>query len=131
MEAWDDKSVCAHIKFRVALEGVRLDRILGDKDELQRLRHNYTALTYETKLLKHVLKHRGVDLEQEVIDRTVPNVPRASPKGGEWDEEDDEKQGGIQVGNARDDSSLDSCSSGPIDPVKALRAKRLARFSNM
>ena len=124
----------AHFNFRVALEGVRLDRILGDKDELQRLRHNYAALTYEINLLKHVLKHRGIDLEQEVIDRTVPTVPkvqRSSPMGGEWDEEDEEKQGGIQVANARDDSSLDSCSSGPIDPVKALRAKRLARFSNM
>ena len=61
MEEWGDKIVCAHINFRVALEGVRLDNILGDQDELQRLRHDYEALTYETKILKYVLKHREMD----------------------------------------------------------------------
>ena len=133
MEEWGDKSVCAHINFRVALEGVRLDNILGDQDELQRLRHDYEALTYETKLLKYVLKHREMDLAQEVIDRTTPTVPcmpKVSPKGGVWDEEDDEKQAPGKD-PARDDSSLSSVESGPIDPVAALRAKRLARFANM
>ena len=53
-----------------------------------------------------------------------------SPKGGEWDEEDDEKQSPGKD-PARDDSSLSSVESEPIDPVAALRAKRLARFANM
>ena len=137
MEEWGDKNVLAHTNFRVALEGVRLDRILGDKEELQRLRHDYTALKEECKLLKFVLAHRKIDLEQEVIDRTTPTVPplpKMSPKGGEWDDEDDEKQARNSVDPARDDSSLSSMESGcsqPIDPVAALRAKRLARFANM
>ena len=124
MEEWDDKNVRAHINFRVSLEGARLDYLLGSKEELQRLRHDYASLTYE-------LKHRGIDLEQEVIDRAVPKcMPKMSPKGGEWDEEDDEKQSPGKD-PARDDSSLSSVESEPIDPVAALRAKRLARFANM
>ena len=131
MEEWDDKNVRAHINFRVSLEGARLDYLLGSKEELQRLRHDYASLTYEIKLLKYVLKHRGIDLEQEVIDRTMPKcMPKMSPKGGEWDEEDDEKQSPGKD-PARDDSSLSSVESEPIDPVAALRAKRLARFANM
>ena len=131
MEEWDDKNVRAHINFRVSLEGARLDYLLGSKEELQRLRHDYASLTYETKLLKYVLKHRGIDLEQEVIDRTMPKcMPKMSPQGGEWDEEDEEKQAPGKD-PARDDSSLSSVESEPIDPVAALRAKRLARFANM
>ena len=134
MEEWDDKNVRAHINFRVSLEGARLDYLLGSKEELQRLRHDYASLMYETKLLKYVLKDRGIDLEQEVIDRAVPKMPKCmpkmSPKGGEWDEEDDEKQAPGKD-PARDDSSLSSVESEPIDPVAALRAKRLARFANM
>ena len=131
MEECDDKHVRAHINFRVSREGARLDYLLGSKEELQRLRHDYASLTYETKLLKYVLKHRGIDLEQEVIDRAVPKcMPKMSPKGGEWDEEDDEKQSPGKD-PARDDSSLSSVESEPIDPVAALRAKRLARFANM
>ena len=135
MEEWDDKNVRAHINFRVSLEGARLDYLLGSKEELQRLRHDYASLMYETKLLKYVLKDRGIDLEQEVIDRAVPKciptcMPKMSPKGGEWDEEDDEKQAPGKD-PARDDSSLSSVESEPIDPVAALRAKRLARFANM
>ena len=134
MEEWADKNVLAHINFRVSLEGARLDYLLGSKEELQRLRHDYASLMYETKLLKYVLKDRGIDLEQEVIDRAVPKMPKSmpkmSPKGGEWDEEDDEKQAPGK-NPARDDSSLSSVESEPIDPVAALRAKRLARFANM
>ena len=84
MEEWGDKNVLAHTNFRVALEGVRLDRILGDKEELQRLRHDYTALKEECKLLKFVLAHRKLDLQQEVIDRTTPTVRLAirwTPRG--------------------------------------------------
>ena len=128
MEEWGDKNERAHINFRVALEGVRLDRILGDKEDLQRLRHDYAALKKEMKILRYVLEHRGIDLEQEVIDRTTPKV---SPKGGTWDEEDEEKHAYSTA--ARDDSSLSSMESAgePIDPAVALRQKRLARFANL
>ena len=124
MEEWDDKNVRAHINFRVSLEGARLDYLLGSKEELQRLRHDYASLTYETKLLKYVLKHRGIDLEQEVIDRAVPKcMPKMSPKGGEWDEEDDEKYGDCPAAAYYQKNTRPGITKAPIgdDDVVATR----------
>ena len=46
----------------------------------------------------------------------LPKTPKMSPKGGEWDDEDDEKQARNSVDPARDDSSLSSMAAVPPSP---------------
>ena len=108
-----------HIDFRLRLEEQRLDEILNDGAWQQSLRHDYEQLRVFKHALKHVLALRGLDLEQEILKRARPAVPKASPVGGIWDEEDDQKCAG-------DDESLGTSSEGSLHD---LRAKRLQFYS--
>ena len=107
-----------HLRFRLQLEGTRLDQIFADKKWMQELRHNYDQLQNFKQALRHILAFRDLDLEQEIIDRSTPKppkpttpTPKMSPAGGSWDAEDDEKQGGTPASHAHDDSCTSSCSS--------------------
>ena len=102
--------------FRLRLEEQRLDEILNDGAWQQRLRHDYKSLRVFKRALRHVLAVRGLDLEQEILKRAMPVVPRVSPVGG--DDEDDQKCAG-------DDASLTS-SEGSLGD---LRMKRLQFFT--
>jgi hypothetical protein len=107
-----------HIAFRLRLEEQRLDEILNDGAWQQRLRHDYKSLRVFKRALRHVLAVRCLDLEQEILKRAMPVVPKVSPVGGLWDDEDDQKCAG-------DDASLTS-SEGSLGD---LRMKRLQFFT--
>ena len=101
----------AHAVFRFRLEAQVLDQIFDNEELMRDLRHNYERLKTFKSALKNVLAAKGLDLEKEIIKRTMPKVPlppvpriKISPVGGVWDEEDDQKQNG-----AADDGS--SCGS--------------------
>ena len=102
------------LRFRLRLEGSRLDEIFADKLWMKDLRHNYDGLQSLKSALRHILAFRDIDLEQEIIDRTTPKIPpppppkKISPAGGTWDEEDDEKH---RETPAHDDSCASSTSS--------------------
>ena len=100
-----------HIAFRLRLEEQRLDEILNDCSWQQRLRHDYKSLRVFKRTLRHVLAARGLDLEQEILKRARPAVPKVY-------EEDDQKCAG-------DDASLTSEGS-----LGDLRAKRLQFFKS-
>ena len=108
-----------HADFMLRLEEQRLDEILNDGAWQQRLRHDYKSLRVFKRTLRHVLAVRGLDLEQEILKRAMPVVPKVSPVGGLWDDEDDQKCAG-------DDASLTS-SEGSLGD---LRMKRLQFFKS-
>jgi len=99
-----------HADFMLRLEEQRLDEILNDCSWQQRLRHDYKSLRVFKRTLRHVLAARGLDLEQEILKRARPAVPKVY-------EEDDQKCAG-------DDASLTSEGS-----LGDLRAKRLQFFT--
>ena len=99
-----------HADFMLRLEEQRLDEILNDCSWQQRLRHDYKSLRVFKRALRHVLAARGLDLEQEILKRARPAVPKVY-------EEDDQKCAG-------DDASLTSEGS-----LGDLRAKRLQFFT--
>ena len=108
-----------HAEFLLRLEEQRLDEILSDVDWMKRLRHDYKQLRVFKRVLKHVLAVRGMDLEQEILERVAPATPKMSPVGGLWDEEDDQKCAG-------DDASLGTSSEGSLAD---LRSKRMQFFT--
>ena len=99
-----------HADFMLRLEEQRLDEILNDCSWQQRLRHDYKSLRVFKRALRHVLAARGLDLEQEILKRARPAVPKVY--------EDDQKCAG-------DDASLTSEGS-----LGDLRAKRLQFFKS-
>ena len=107
-----------HADFMLRLEEQRLDEILNDGAWQQRLRHDYKSLRVFKRALRHVLAVRCLDLEQEILKRARPAVPKVSHVGGIWDEEDDQKCAG-------DDASLTSEGS-----LGDLRMKRLQFFKS-
>ena len=119
----------AHAVFRFRLEAQVLDQIFDNEELMRDLRHNYERLKTFKTALKNVLAAKGLDLEKEIIKRTMPKVPlppvpriKISPVGGVWDEEDDQKQNG-----AADDAS--SCGSADSHgSLVELRNKRLLFF---
>ena len=122
----------AHAVFRFRLEAQVLDQIFDNEELMRDLRHNYERLKTFKTALKNVLAAKGLDLEKEIIKRTMPKVPlppvpriKISPVGGVWDEEDDQKQNG-----AADDGTASSCGSADShgSSLVELRNKRLLFF---
>ena len=118
----------AHAVFRFRLEAQVLDQIFDNEELMRDLRHNYERLKTFKSAIKNVLASKGLDLEEEIIKRTMPKVPpvpgiKISPVGGVWDEEDDQKQNG-----AADDGTASSCSADSDASLVELRNKRLLFF---
>ena len=151
----DQKKERAHYNFRVTLEGLRLDNLFGDREEMMSVLRTPGLLTKWQELLRHACVDRGIDLKVELERRTEEKGPESSARRGpakqppapwEWDSEDDEKHGVDQeeqiriVGTlAHDDpgTSSGSCSSSehapcvPSTAPEALRAKRNAAFAHL
>ena len=143
----DLKKQRAHYNFRVKLEGIRLDNMLADKEEMLSVLRDPDLLDKWREMLQHVCVDRGIDLEAELLERTAPKGPDSptnQPAEWQWDSEDDEKHGVDREEQrlfslAHDDpgTSTNSSCSGysagtvPAEAPEALRAKRNAAFAHL
>ena len=141
----DQKKERAHYNFRVTLEGLRLDNLFGDQEEMLSVLRTPSLMTKWQQMLRHACVHRGIDLQAELKRRTEP--PKEKGPTWEWDSEDDEKHGVDQEEQMRiagtlahDDpgTSSGSCNSSehaapciPSTAPEALRAKRNAAFAHL
>lgn len=142
-ERWNDRKQEARHRFRLSLERFALKRLLGCREALQELRHNWEELCQRKKTLAHALKESGVDLDAEVLRASQPDWQddEKSEKAPQRVEQELlEKQvlePAALCGEPVGDGELADVPVPAGDPdgvrerVEAVRAKRLLRFGTV